>query len=162
MAFKNNVTRLLDARRVAYEVFELPPEKHSAEETAALLGVPERQVFKTLVVLREVKGKKPLLVMAPAGREVDLKALAASLGEKKLKLAAQREAEALTGLQVGGISALALLHRGFEICLDRSALDHTHVHISAGQRAANLRLPVADLRALTGARLVDTAAKESP
>jgi Cys-tRNA(Pro)/Cys-tRNA(Cys) deacylase len=156
MAFKNNVTRLLDARRVAYESFELPPEKHSAEETAALLGVPVHLVYKTLVVLREVKGKKPLLVMAPAGREIDLKALAASLGEKKLKLAAQREAEALTGLQVGGISALALLNRGFEICLDRSALDHSHVHISAGQRGANLRLPVADLRALTNARLVDT------
>jgi prolyl-tRNA editing enzyme YbaK/EbsC (Cys-tRNA(Pro) deacylase) len=90
MAFKNNVTRLLDARGVSYEVFEFPPEKHSAEETAALLGVPAHLVYKTLVVLREAKGKKPLLVMAPAGREMDLKALAVSLDEKKLKLAAQR------------------------------------------------------------------------
>jgi Cys-tRNA(Pro)/Cys-tRNA(Cys) deacylase len=164
MAFKNNVTRLLDARRVAYEVFEYPPEKHSAEETAALLGVPVHMVYKTLVVLRDAKGKKPLLVMAPAGREVDLKALAASLGQKKLKLAAQREAEALTGLQVGGISALALLNRGFEICLDRSALAQTHVHIRAGQRGANLRLPVDDLRRLTSARLVNTGdtAAENP
>lgn len=156
MAFRNNVTRLLDARRVTYTVHEFPPEKHSAEETAAILGVPEHTVYKTLVVLREAKGKKPLLVMAPAGRELDLKALAASLGEKKLKMAAQREAETLTGLQVGGISALALLNRGFEICLDRSALDLDHVHVSAGQRGANLRLAVADLRQLTQARLVDT------
>jgi Cys-tRNA(Pro)/Cys-tRNA(Cys) deacylase len=156
VAFKNNVTRLLDTRRVAYEVFEFPPEKHSAEETAELLGVPVHLVYKTLVVLREAKDKKPLLVMAPAGREVDLKVLAASLGEKKLKLAAQREAEVLTGLQVGGISALALLNRGFEVCLDHSALAHSHIHVSAGQRGANLRLPVADLRALTHARLVNT------
>jgi Cys-tRNA(Pro)/Cys-tRNA(Cys) deacylase len=57
---------------------------------------------------------------------------------------------------VGGISALALLNRGFEVCLDRSALAHSHIHVSAGQRGVNLRLPVADLRGLTKARLVDT------
>ena len=156
MPFRNNVTRLLDARKVAYEVFELPPEKHSAEETAVLLGVPEDHVYKTLVVLRETKGKKPLLVLTPAGRELNLKALAASLREKKLHMAAQREAESLTGLQVGGISALALLNRGFEIALEKSALDLPYIHISAGQRGANLRLQVADLVKLTNARLVDT------
>ena len=156
MPFRNNVTRLLDARKVAYEVFELPPEKHSAEETAVLLGVPEDYVYKTLVVLREPKGKKPLLVLTPAGRELNLKALAASLREKKLHMAAQREAESLTGLQVGGISALALLNRGFEIALEKSALELPYIHISAGQRGANLRLQVADLVKLTNARLVDT------
>ncbi len=157
MPLRNNVTRLLDARRVAYELFEFPPEKHSAEEMAELLGVAPGLVYKTLVILREAKGKKPLLVMTPAGRELSLKALAASLGEKKLRMAAQREAEALTGLQVGGISALALLNRGFEICLERGAVDLPFIHISAGQRGANIRLSPSDLRALTQARLVLTA-----
>ena len=156
MAFRNNVTRLLDQRQVAYQVFELPPDKHSAEETAALLGVPEHYVYKTLVVLLEAKGRKPLLVMTPAGRELHLKALAASLGEKKLHMAAQREAESLTGLQVGGISALALVNRGFEVCLDRAAQALPYIHISAGQRGANLRLSVDDLLKLTNARLVET------
>ncbi|MBM2850940.1 MAG: putative aminoacyl-tRNA deacylase [Anaerolineales bacterium] len=96
MPLRNNVTRLLDSRKIKYELFEFPPEKHSAEETAALLGVPEDHVYKTLVVLRDVRGKKPLLAMVPAGRELNLKALAASLGEKKLKMATQREAEELT------------------------------------------------------------------
>jgi Cys-tRNA(Pro)/Cys-tRNA(Cys) deacylase len=142
---------------VPFQVFEFTPEKHSAEATAALLGVPPGQVYKTLVVLREDKGKKPLLVMAPAGREISLKALAAALNEKrKLRLATQAEAEALTRLQVGGISALALLNKGFEICLDRAALALPHIHISAGQRGANLRLAVPDLVALTAARLVET------
>jgi Cys-tRNA(Pro)/Cys-tRNA(Cys) deacylase len=156
MPIRNNVTRLLDARRIEYQAVELPPDKHSAEETAALLGVPDSHVFKTLVVLRESPGKKPLLVMAPAGQDVSLKALAASVGEKKLKMASQREAEALTGLETGGISALALLNRPFDICLDRSALELPYVHISAGQRGANIRLGVDDLRTLTRARLVVT------
>jgi len=156
MAFRNNVTRLLDARQIPYEVFEFSPEKHSAEETAALMGVPDDRVYKTLVILREAKGKKPLLVMVPGGRELDLKALAASLGEKKLKMASQREAEALTGLLTGGISVLALLGKGFEICLERRALELPFVHVSAGQRGANLRLKPQDLLAVTQGRLVDT------
>ncbi len=157
MPFRNNVTRLLEARHIAHEVFEFAPEKHSAEETAALLGVPEHHVYKTLVVLREAKGKKPLLVMVPGGRELNLKALAASLNEKKLKMATQKEAETLTGLQVGGISALALLNRGFEICIERAAEDLPHIHLSAGQRGANVRLAVTDLLALTNAKWVETA-----
>lgn len=156
MPFRNNVTRLLDSRKISYEVFEFPPEKHSAEETAELLGVPLERVYKTLVVLREAKGKKPLLVMVPAGRELNLKTLAAALGEKKLKMATQREAESLTGLQVGGISALALLNKGFEMCLDRAAQALPYIHISAGQRGANLRLAAPDLIALTNAKLVET------
>jgi Cys-tRNA(Pro)/Cys-tRNA(Cys) deacylase len=156
MPFRNNVTRLLDSRKIAYVVFEFPPEKHSAEETAELLGVPPEHVYKTLVVLREAKGKKPLLVMVPAGRELNLKTLAASLNEKKLKMASQREAEALTSLQVGGISALALLNKGFEMCLEQAALGLPYIHLSAGQRGANLRLQVPDLLTLTHAKLVET------
>lgn len=155
MAFRNNVTRLLEARRIPYEVFEFSNEKHSAEETASLLGVPEDHVYKTLVVLREAKGKKPLLVMVSAGRELDLKSLAAALGEKKLHMATQAEAEALTRLQTGGISALALLNKGFEVCIDAAALHLPFVHVSAGQRGANLRLAPADLIAVTQARTVE-------
>lgn len=155
--FKNNVTRLLDAKGIPYQVFEFSPEKHSAEATADLLGVPPEHVYKTLVVLREARDKKPLLVMAPAGREISLKAVGAALNEKKkLRMATQAEAEALTKLQTGGISALALLNKGFEICLDQAAAGLEFIHISAGQRGANLRLAPADLIQLTGARLVNT------
>ena len=161
MPFRNNVTRLLDSRKAPYEVFVFSPpsEKHSAEEMAELLGAPPERVYKTLVVLRESRSgsrARPLLVMVPAGRELNLKALAASLGEKKLKMATQREAESLTGLQVGGISALALLNKGFEICIERAALELPYIHISAGQRGANIRLGVKDLIEITGAKLVET------
>ncbi len=63
MGVKNNVTRLLGSRGIPYKVFTFSEEKHSAEETPALLGVPEDHVYKTLVVLRDSKGRKPLLVL---------------------------------------------------------------------------------------------------
>jgi Cys-tRNA(Pro)/Cys-tRNA(Cys) deacylase len=148
----NNVTRLLDSRKIPYTAFELPEEKLSAVETAQILAVPLDQVFKTIVVVREAKGK-PILALVPGDKEVDLKALAKAVGEKKLRLPSEREAENLTGLQAGGISPLALINRGFQVILDESANNFLEIHISAGQRGLNLRLLVVDLIKLVNARL---------
>lgn len=148
----NNVTRLLASRKIPHTAYELPAEKLGALETARLLGVPAEQVFKTIVVLREGKGK-PVLAIVPGTTEVDLKALAHAIGEKKVRLPTEREAERLTGLQAGGISPLALLNRGFQIILDASAQNFDEIHISGGQRGLNIRLPAAALVELTRAQL---------
>ena len=156
MPIKNNVTRLLDSRKIAYTTAEYDGSTfHSADEVAHLIGVPVEQVYKTIVVLREEKGKKPLLVMVAGNREIDLKKLAASVGEKKLHIAKHDEAEKLTGLQVGGISALALLSKPFEVCLDRPARDIEHIHVSGGQRGLDVKIGVKDLLALTKAKTVE-------
>ena len=152
MPIVNNVTRLLDARKIPYKVFELPVEKLGALETARLLDVEPATVYKTIVVTRE-KPKKPLLVVVPGPNQVDLKALAAFLGEKKVFLPTEREAESLTGLQAGGISPLALLNKGFQVVLDSSAQEQAEIHISGGQRGLNLRISVEAFLRLTNARL---------
>jgi Cys-tRNA(Pro)/Cys-tRNA(Cys) deacylase len=151
---KNNITRLLDQRKIKYTAFELPAEKLGAEVTAEMLGVPPEIVFKTIVVKREGKGK-PILAVVPGNREVDLKLLAKAVGEKKVFLTTQKEAEQLTQLQAGGISPLALPNHGFQIVLDQSAQNHLEIHISGGQRGLNIRLPVEDLVKLTNARLAE-------
>lgn len=157
---RNNVTRFLDSREIEYDAFELPAGKHSAQETAALLGAPPEMVYKTIVVVREKKGR-PILCLVPAIAEVDLKKLAKSLGEKKLLLPIQREAETLTGLQAGGISPLALLNKGFQICIDRSAEAREKIHVSGGQRGLNIRLKVGDLAAVTNAQWVEATSPSS-
>ncbi len=144
---KNNITRLLDKQKIAYEAYELSAEKHGALETARILNLPPEQVFKSIVVTRPVKGK-PILAIVPGTGEVDLKALAQAIGEKKLSLPTEREAEQLTGMQAGGISPLALINRGFQFVLDASAHQFADIHISGGQRGLNIRLPVKDLVSL--------------
>lgn len=148
----NNVTRLLDSRKIKYQAYETPAEKLGALETAKLLNIDAEVVFKTIVVTRE-KPKKPLLAVVPGPANVDLKRLAAALGEKKVHLPTEREAEQLTGLQAGGISPLALINKGFQVVLDASAQKFTEIHVSGGQRGLNIKLPVADLIKLTNARV---------
>lgn len=152
MPTTNNVTRLLDSRKIPYKLFELPNEKLGAREAAQLLNVEAAAVFKTIVATRE-KPKKPLLVLVPGTFVVDLKLLASTLGEKKVHLPTEREAEQLTGLQAGGISPLALMNKGFQVVIDSSANDLGEIYISGGQRGMNIKLPVGDLVKLTNARL---------
>ncbi|MEA3349939.1 MAG: aminoacyl-tRNA deacylase [Chloroflexota bacterium] len=151
---KNNVIRLLDQRKIAYTAYELPAEKTGAIETAKLLNAPAEMVYKTIVVVRRGRGK-PILAIVPGPDQVDLKSLAKTVGEKKVKLPTQRNAEKLTGLRAGGISPLALINRGFQVVLDSSARDKEEIHISGGQRGLNIRLPVSDLVNLTQARFAE-------
>ena len=151
MAITNNVTRLLDSRKIAYQAFELSAEKRGALETAQLLELSLDVVFKTIVIVR--KPGKPILAVVPGSHEADLKAVASVLKEKKVSLPTQAEAEKLTGLQAGGISPLALINKGFVVLLDESARQFAEIHISGGQRGLNIRLGVDDLVKLTNARV---------
>jgi Cys-tRNA(Pro)/Cys-tRNA(Cys) deacylase len=72
-------------------------------------------------------------------------------------MATHREAEELTGLQVGGISALTLLDGGFQVYLNRSAENLSAFVVSAGQRGMNLRMRVDDFVRLTKARFVEAS-----
>ncbi len=125
-------------------------------KSPGLLDVEPEQVFKTIVVAREGKGK-PILALTPGPAEVDLKALAKAVGEKKLVLPTEREAERLTGLQAGGISPLALLNRGFQVVIDETAQLFDDIYISGGQRGLDIRLPVQALVDLTSADFADFA-----
>jgi len=159
MPVVNNVTRLLDARKITYTAFETPPEKLGAPETAQFLNVPLAQVFKTIVVLRPKPGK-PILAVVPGSAQVDLKRLAAALGEKKVALPTEKEAENLTGLQAGGISPLALINKGFQVVIDASAQGWDFIHVSGGQRGLNIRLSAQSLSELTRARFAEICASE--
>lgn len=159
MPVVNNVTRLLNSKKIPYTSFELPTEKIGAEDTARLLGVDPMLVYKTIVVTRE-RGK-PILAVIPGPHRVDLKLLAGALQEKKLTLPTEREAEQLTGLQAGGISPLALVNKGFQVVIaadverGRDWLtqgEDREIHVSGGQRGLNIRLPVKALVELTNAR----------
>ena len=153
MGKKLNSMRLLEALGVPYEVLSFPDTIHSAVGVAAYYGLPPAQVYKTLVVV--LSQGKPALVLIAGDRDLQLKRLAQALGEKKPRMATQKEAEAWTGLRVGGISALALCHRGFPVYIDRVAAALDGIIVSAGQRGMDIRLAIADLVRVTRATLID-------
>ena len=156
MAKKLNSMRLLEQHDIPYEAITYgePDAFHDAVEVAEMLGVPIEMVYKTLVV--EMAGSnKPCLALIQADHSLDLKQLAAVAGVKKAGMAAHKDAEKLTGLKVGGISALALTHKNWPVYIDRLALEQQHILVSAGQRGMQLRVPTSALVQLVHAKVAD-------
>jgi len=159
--------RVLDGRQVAYQVIEFPETIHDALGVAEVAHVPPEMVYKTLVVQVldpatqvPLRSHKPLLILIAATRSLDPKKAAAALGVKRVGMARQADAERLTGLRVGGISALSLLNRGFEVYVDEPAMLLDEFVVSAGQRGLNLRLSVDAFVQVVSAKWLD-AGRES-
>jgi len=153
MAKKLNSMRFLDSEGVSYDVLNFPDTIHAASDVAKHVGVATSDVYKTLVLI--TAKRTPILVMVPADHDLQVKRLAQVIGDKKLRMATHKEAEAVTGLKVGGISALALRHRRFPVYLAHTAANLDRLFVSAGQRGVDVCLKVTDLMRVTGATLVD-------
>lgn len=147
----NNITRLLDSKKIEYRSFETPNEKLGAIETAKIINISPEFVYKSIVITRQKPGKHILCVI-PGTAQVDLKLVANAVNEKKVLLPTEKEAERLTGLQAGGISPLSLINKGFQILIDESAEYKDEMHISGGQRGLNIALAPKDLQKLTNAK----------
>jgi len=147
---KTNAARLLDRMGVHYELreYEVDPDDLAAETVAAKIGLPPEQVFKTLVA----RGDRNGIAMAviPGNQELNLKALAAAAGERKIQLVPVKELQSLTGYIRGGVTALAA-KRDFPVYVDETIELFDVVSISAGVRGLQILIAPADyLRATNG------------
>ena len=151
---KTNGARILEGLGIPFELreYEVDPDDLAAETVAAKIGLPPEQVFKTLVARPERSTDRGGIVMAviPGDQELNLKALAAAAGERKIQLVPAKELQALTGYIRGGVTALAA-KRDFPVYVDETIEPFDVVSISAGVRGLQILIAPADyLRATKG------------
>ena len=150
MAHKTNAVRLLDQLGIRYELreYQVDPEDLAAETVAAKIGLPAEQVFKTLVARGDRNGI--CMAVIPGNAELDLKALAAASGNRKIQLAPMKELQALTGYIRGGVTALAG-KKDYPVYVDETVELFDVISISAGMRGMQILLaPSAYLKATHG------------
>ncbi len=108
---------------------------------AAQLGVAETSIFKTLVC---DSGSGLVVGVVPVSGQLDVKALAAALGLKRLQLADPAAAERSSGYVVGGISPLGQRTR-LPTVIDASAQEQTTILVSGGRRGLQVEVSPGDL-----------------
>ena len=99
-------------------------------------------MFKTLVA--EGDGRQLVVALVPVACTLDLKALAAAIGAKRVAMADPAAAERATGYVVGGISPLGQKKR-LPMVIDDGVLALDTVYVSAGRRGLEIALAPADL-----------------
>jgi len=156
MAHKTNAVRLLDRLRIRYELreYEVDEGDLAAETVAAKIRLPAEQVFKTLVA-RGDSGDIYFAVI-PGDAELDLKALAAASGSRKMQLVPVKELQGLTGYIRGGVTALAG-KKDYPVFADETIELFDVISISAGIRGMQILLAPADYLAATKATVTALA-----
>ena len=151
---KTNAARILDAAGIHYELreYQFDEDDLSAPHVAEMIGMPPEQVFKTLVARGDRTGV--LVTCIPANSDLDLKAIAAASGNKKVELVAVKEVLALTGYIRGGVSPIGL-KKPYPFYLDETAVLWDAISISAGIRGCQLILAPGDLIRLLDAECVE-------
>ena len=134
---KTNAARYLDRLQIDYKLveYEVDESDLSAESVAKKVNLPPEQVFKTLVARGDKTGV--LLACIPAGTELDLKAIAATSGNKKVEMVPVKEIELLTGYIRGGVSPIGTKKR-YPFYMDESAMTFPLISVSAGVRGCQL------------------------
>ncbi|HSM85370.1 MAG TPA: Cys-tRNA(Pro) deacylase [Candidatus Limnocylindrales bacterium] len=153
---KTNAVRLLEGLGVPYELraYEVDPEDLAAESVAAKIGMPPEQVFKTLLARGDRNG--PCFAVIPGNSELDLKALAAASGDRRVELVPLKEVHPLTGYIRGGVTVPGA-KKAFPVYADETIQLWDRISISAGVRGTQIILSPDDYVRVTGAALGDIA-----
>ena len=109
-------------------------EEINAEQVAEYLDIAPERIFKTLIARGDRTG--PMLVLAPAGTEVDLRMLARHSGDKRVEMVPQREVFELTGYVRGAVTPLGI-PRSYPVYIEETAVLWESIGISAGARGWN-------------------------
>ena len=147
-------TVALTAAGVAFtqHTYEHDPAARSfGLEAAEVLGLPPEQVFKTLLV---DTGAGLAVAVVPVAGQLDLKAMAAAVGAKRVTMADPAAAQRASGYVVGGISPIGQ-KRSLPTVVDESAELFDVVYVSGGRRGLDLGLSPTDLVRVTAGVVAD-------
>lgn len=146
----------LDRAGIAYTLHTYhhdPSVASFGEEAATALEVDASRVFKTLVA---TTGHDLVVAVVPVVGQLDLKALAAAVGAKRMAMADVGDAERTTGYVAGGISPLGQRKR-LATVIDASAEAWPTIYCSGGRRGLEVELAPTDLARATGGRFAPIA-----
>ncbi len=155
---KTNAMRLLDQAGIKYQAktYTFSPDDLSGQKAAQALQIPEKQVYKTLMVNGCQSGY--LVCCLSVNRALDLKRIAAISQNKRVELIPASRIQSLTGYVRGGCSPLAMKKK-FPTYIDSEVMNCDQVAVSAGQRGLQILLSPADLIRAADAVLADIALK---
>ncbi len=150
---KTNAVRLLTQAKIAHELvcYEVDESNLAATHVAEQLGENIAQVFKTLVLKGDRNGH--LVCVIAGDKELDLKLVAKSSGNKNVEMIPMKELLTTTGYIRGACSPIGM-KRKFPTFIDSSALEFDVIYVSAGVRGMQIEINPNDLIEFVEAEVV--------
>lgn len=144
---KQKALEWLDENKIPYEMME-----HKAVFTVEEMdeaGISAKGNVCKNLFLRDAKGKKHYLIVAPEDKRVDLNALAAQLGSTKLSFASAERLEKYLGVAQGSVSPLGVLNdeeHAVTLAFDQDLRTCPSVGVHPNDNTATVWVPFEPLR----------------
>jgi Cys-tRNA(Pro)/Cys-tRNA(Cys) deacylase len=150
---KTNVMRLLDQKKIPYEIHDYSKtDAIAGEDVASVLGENPDMVFKTLVTVG--KSKQNYVFLVPVNRELNLKKAASAVGEKSIEMIKSKDLLGLTGYIHGGCSPIGM-KKVFPTVIDSSAENFDKIFFSAGKIGFQVELLVSNIEKIIKYKFAD-------
>ncbi|MFJ8246642.1 Cys-tRNA(Pro) deacylase [Peribacillus asahii] len=152
MASKTNAMRLLDAKKIDYQMmgYDNQDGKIDGLSVAEKIGKNPESVFKTLVAYGAPQHVYVFVI--PVGEELDLKKAAKAAGEKKIEMLHVKDLLKWTGYIRGGCSPIGM-KKLYPTFVDDSAENLDTIIVSGGKIGTQIELTVENLLAATEAKV---------
>ena len=145
MQKKTNVMRILEKKKIQYEVYEYDGSDNMIDgvTVAGMIGKDPQQVFKTLIS----KGKSGAyyVFVLPVAKELNMKKAAKAVDEKRIELIPVKQIEAVTGYIKGGCSPVGM-KKAFVTTFDSSAQSHGKIIFNAGRPGLQVEISPSDIQ----------------
>ena len=151
---KTNALRILDSNKIDYSLihYEVDESNLSGTEVAKKIGIPQNQIFKTLVL--RCKDNSIIVACIEVGHTLDLKKIAKCANQKSVEMVNMSALLELTGYIRGGVSPVGMKKK-YKTFFDNNIMKNDIVSVSAGVRGTQMLLAPKDLANLVDAQLCD-------
>lgn len=155
-----SVSTHLERVGARFEVMACDPALADTAAFVEAYGVPLDHSANTIVVAS--KGAEPLyvacVVLATTSLDVN-RVVRREMGVRKASFAGADAVRALTGMEIGGVSAFGL-PEGLPLIVDARVMERDWVILGGGNRSSKLRIAPDAMRAVPGFRVVEGLAVE--
>jgi prolyl-tRNA editing enzyme YbaK/EbsC (Cys-tRNA(Pro) deacylase) len=149
----------LEAAGVDYEILECEPHLADTAEFCAHYGISAEEACNTIVVAMKTNPKTYVACLVRADTKLDVNhKVAAAVGFKRLSFASPEETAEMTGMMIGGVTAVGL-PPNMPLLVDNHVMERDRIILGGGNRSSKVRLDPKMLERFPHMRVDDIAVR---
>lgn len=139
------VREAIESHTTEFSEYHHAPVRTS-EEAAIVRNTPPHEGAKALLLIAD---GKPVQVVVPGNEKIDMEKMKGILKVEKLKMASIEEAQAMSGVEVGGIPPFGnLFENPVPVYVSKKLLQNSEIEFNAGDRSISIRMKAEDYKNL--------------
>jgi Ala-tRNA(Pro) deacylase len=151
MPISKKLKEFLDANKVKYQVTG-HPEVYTAQEIAAALHVPGKELAKVVMVKA---GDKFVMTVLPASWRIEMAKLKEVLKTKEIRLATEEEfKDFFPDCEVGAMPPFGNLY-GLDVYVDKALSGEEEIFFQAGNHIESIKMKYKDYESLVKPMVAD-------